>query len=529
MHLRNSGALRLILTALVLFRAPQTAIAFNYLDSTSDPKSVVHAGGYIGRGGEYEIDVAIEDDGDFSPKAAAAVQNVIKRWNALQVTTSNVQMPSKNEIPADSVDFESILLHEMGHALGLNHVNLDYELGIIDNGIYFGRCTKGPNDRFDVDKGPDQLPGTADDRRGDDVNLNFFQKGVNKPFELPSVVDKTTYSTSLGQLPSSSRSVAIPSVYSSVYIGSVTTAVMFQGLGPATFVRSLTADDVAAIKYAQSGLDETAGTPDDYRIRLRYRGLMSLEQANREQIPILIAFDPESKFADGRGLARTQPYAVKLPGTTHSTVGYADIIFGTGNKWFFNPVSETPWQNGANPFDVDNDTYVSPRDMLLIINSMNAEGSRKLSGRPDGFFFDVDADGYIAPIDALLVLNYLNAASESEEQGEGEFSGSVDDRTNFSRMGTAAELDRAYELYCPSSMKSRSTDYYTKKSWNPDKNKFFYGKGERLYYITREGEFYRWGGSFPKSVLIAKLKSQHYENPALLYDAATLGRLIQVS
>ena len=81
------------------------------------------------------------------------------------------------------------------------------------------------------------------------------------------------------------------------------------------------------------------------------------------------------------------------------------------------------WQNpggSANArFDVNNDTFVTPLDALLIINDLNNSGGRKLpdSSSPEKPppFFDVNGDGFLSAIDALLVINLLNRQSSSGE------------------------------------------------------------------------------------------------------------------
>jgi parallel beta-helix repeat protein len=81
------------------------------------------------------------------------------------------------------------------------------------------------------------------------------------------------------------------------------------------------------------------------------------------------------------------------------------------------------WHNAPLPEDVNGDGKVSPIDVLLVINDLNKNGARSLSGttRPDGApYYDVSDDSpeaWISPIDAMIVINYLNAMS----QGEGEY------------------------------------------------------------------------------------------------------------
>ncbi len=81
----------------------------------------------------------------------------------------------------------------------------------------------------------------------------------------------------------------------------------------------------------------------------------------------------------------------------------------------------TPWRNPRNSLDVDNSGQVVPLDALLVINSLNTEGPRKLpASLPDPFepvrYLDCNGDGSLSAIDALLVINFLN----TRVSGEGE-------------------------------------------------------------------------------------------------------------
>jgi hypothetical protein len=70
------------------------------------------------------------------------------------------------------------------------------------------------------------------------------------------------------------------------------------------------------------------------------------------------------------------------------------------------------WQNLTNPLDVNHDEFVSPLDALLVINHLNASGSRLLTaGELDLPFVDVNGDGYLSPIDALQIINDLNSSA----------------------------------------------------------------------------------------------------------------------
>jgi len=62
-------------------------------------------------------------------------------------------------------------------------------------------------------------------------------------------------------------------------------------------------------------------------------------------------------------------------------------------------------QNPVDPEDVNADGYVSPDDVLMIVNDLNA-GDR--TGRARQGFLDVDGDRFVSPSDALCVINRMN-------------------------------------------------------------------------------------------------------------------------
>ena len=64
------------------------------------------------------------------------------------------------------------------------------------------------------------------------------------------------------------------------------------------------------------------------------------------------------------------------------------------------------------------DQFVTPVDVLLIVNELNA-------GQPSGTdaFLDTNADGLVSPIDVLLVVNMLNSTYALE----GELSAAADE------------------------------------------------------------------------------------------------------
>lgn len=84
-----------------------------------------------------------------------------------------------------------------------------------------------------------------------------------------------------------------------------------------------------------------------------------------------------------------------------------------------------PWQNPANPCDVNADGLVTPLDALLIIRELNRAGSHPLDVVPNPAvmfpYWDVLADGSVTPLDVLQVISFLDHAAISPT-GEGEAS-----------------------------------------------------------------------------------------------------------
>jgi hypothetical protein len=87
-------------------------------------------------------------------------------------------------------------------------------------------------------------------------------------------------------------------------------------------------------------------------------------------------------------------------------------------------ISETPWQNKVNRFDIDGDQAVSPLDALVLVNLINANtfpnGQLPARGstQPDGFF-DPNGDNILGPLDVLSLINEINHGSRAAGEGEG--------------------------------------------------------------------------------------------------------------
>lgn len=94
--------------------------------------------------------------------------------------------------------------------------------------------------------------------------------------------------------------------------------------------------------------------------------------------------------------------------------------------WVKIKVEGSRFQNSASRYDVNVDNYINAMDVLVIINTLRANGPRavsEISGEPI-FFFDVNGDYFINAMDALIVINYLKyrvPQGEGEGEGEGQF------------------------------------------------------------------------------------------------------------
>jgi hypothetical protein len=92
--------------------------------------------------------------------------------------------------------------------------------------------------------------------------------------------------------------------------------------------------------------------------------------------------------------------------------------------------AQSRYQNPVNRYDVNADGFVSPIDVLIVINFLNTQGSRPtdgLPGPPD--YVDVNGNRFVDPLDVLEVINMINNGGRTPG-GEGEGSGAGEGRVN---------------------------------------------------------------------------------------------------
>ena len=298
---------------------------FLFAEDNETADVITHPQGYQGQGTNLIVTVGISPSSLHGTEIALPIQNAINTWNQLIPTLGNIV--SDERIPFNHFDFESVVLHELGHCLGLAHPNLSSESGLSGENRNYTQTTRGSNNRYDLNSGNDGIAGSNDDLRGDDTNLHWFRRKNNNPFTIAGKIDITTYSRNLSDLPvghtfaaNGDRTVANLLGYQN------TEAVMQQGIIAGEAQRTLTADDVATLKLAMSGLDRFAGTPDDYTLALTFIGFT-------DNADIVISFNnSRSSFA----VCETRAEQLN---SKHFAITRGRIYFNANVQWYFNDLT----------------------------------------------------------------------------------------------------------------------------------------------------------------------------------------------
>ena len=294
--------------------------------SEGSPDIITHPTGYTGSGGPLTVSVCINPASQYAAQMVPTVQNVVATFNAAVPTLGNLALGSSNNVPSGQIDFESVALHEIGHCLGMAHPNLATESGLPSAQRDYTRSGDGPNNTYNLNAGPDGAPGSADDIRGDDLNLHWFHRPNNNPFTMAQLVDTSTYSRDLADLPVGHAFAANAGRDVAAVLGLPPTEAVMQQL---TYFdeaqRTLTHDDVATLRLAMAGLDRTANTSDDYALSLSYAGLTT-------------SCDVVISFSTATSLAQCGISASYLNGN-HLAITSANVLFSPNYTWFFNPLS----------------------------------------------------------------------------------------------------------------------------------------------------------------------------------------------
>jgi hypothetical protein len=106
-------------------------------------------------------------------------------------------------------------------------------------------------------------------------------------------------------------------------------------------------------------------------------------------------------------------------------------------------IGANPYTNPNNRFDVNADTFVSPIDVLQIVNYINAgfPSRPQLPATNVPPYLDVDSDGFIGPLDVLAVINFINSTrSGGGAEGEG-FASEIGDDLWITAATAAPHVD----------------------------------------------------------------------------------------
>ena len=344
-----------LVLVLYLFICPAQSGVFEFADEVNGVDTITHPTGYAGFGADLVVTVGVSPSSPNADVMEISIRNAINTWNFLIPTIGNI-ITTNNNVPPNQFDFESVALHELGHCIGLAHPNLATESGLTGSDKNFTSTTRGANNEFDLGSGADGVIGSDDDLRGDDVNLHWFNIENNNPFVVANVVDRTTYSQDLNDLPPGDQFVTNGDRSVSTLLDTGNTeAVMQQGIRSGESRRTLAADDVATLRLGMSGVDRLAGTADDYSVTLRYDGLT-------DEADIVFDFDDKASFA-----------ACNVTGNftdqerNHITITKGRISFNTMFSWFFN----------------DELTPEKQPDPIVTISANNATGTTTLNQSED--------------------------------------------------------------------------------------------------------------------------------------------------
>ena len=190
---------------------------------------------------------------------------------------------------------------------------------------------------FDTDNDDDQVIGSTDDLRGDDENFHWFRQANNNPFSIQAIIDTSTYARNLALLPSGDAFAANADRNVSVLFGAPNSeAVMQQGSFVEEIQRTLVHDDIATLRLAMSGEEETAGDNDDYTVNLVYGGISNAADCD---------INAQFSVNNNTFLAQCSTTGQYL-GTNyqHARISTANIYFNANINWFFNdtpPCSES--------------------------------------------------------------------------------------------------------------------------------------------------------------------------------------------
>ncbi len=266
---------------------------------TSDPPlfGIVHPPHFTGAVGTLTIPVCTAVA---NPELAVPIQDSIAVWNALLPSVGNCASCMRVEdIPSSrpvGQEVRSVILHELGHVLGLDHTNLI--LGGIPtsytNAVGTTSVTVGPVRGSSGDHHLPEPPNPNPARI-----IHWFRLQDNDPIVVDGLaISGTSYTRSRSSLPvghvwpananSDYRSTAPPDDTADLLGFPNSQAVMYSFLGERQVYQALGADDANTLRLGMTGLDQVLGNADDYAYTFTF-------VADCNQADVEVAFvDPET-------------------------------------------------------------------------------------------------------------------------------------------------------------------------------------------------------------------------------------------
>ncbi len=376
------------LVALAVASLPQPSGAGSFVTVNEDEPGRIAHQNYFGTGGELAA-VRVCIDSSISPGLAAAaepaVRNVIATYNRFRSLPDNTfAAGADTSAPADQVDFETVLLHELLHAHGLDHPNqADNPAGNGTSRYDDTRSGGGANGVLDHLGDADGIPGSGDDQRGDDVSLAWFARGSNDPAALPAIVDTTTMARTLDDLPPGQHFAANGNAAVMAALGYANSeAAAVQGYVQGRVQHHLHSDDLAMLQLARAGLDGIAGTADDYRSTAVFAGYYNNPQGG--ECSIVVRFDDDG----GRvGFAATLVGLTPLAPDHWRLIYPTRMRFNPAVNWYFTPGPNTVVQ--IDPATPGTNSGLAPYAVQVTVGKA---GYNPMNGTPRGTVIVRDGD-----------------------------------------------------------------------------------------------------------------------------------------
>jgi hypothetical protein len=378
-----------------------SAGAYVFANATR-PDSVTHPQVYTGTGGVLE-DLTICIDTSVNPALAAQAEGALIKVVAthnrfLSLAADNLALNAATDIPSGQVDFESTLLHEMGHCIGLAHPNHATESGLAEPSRNGTKSAVGTNGVFDQDAGADGLHGSRDDVRGDDLNLHWYIRNQNNPGLLPATVDTTTMIRALTALPAGHLFAANADRGVMAALGFANSeAVMQQGAFSNEAQRHFQHDDLVTLRLARTGLDRTAGTADDYRYALRYVG--QLNNPSNTVCNLRVRLDTSTGFAVCGLGGQTLPNG-------DLRVTSANLAFNSTTNWYF-----TAGPNTVTTITADTPDPSPVGQPYTVSVTVREAAGITIAGEPRGTI--LVTDGAPAPNTARCTITLAGTVNET--------------------------------------------------------------------------------------------------------------------